>query len=310
MKAINYRAKQISALSVAIILYMFFLIGLLFDFQFPFHKQYKTPAQPLLPHPAVPTTRSKGPAPVRYYTPPQKPQQQTQAIAQQASTQQTQPQPKAPTQQKDPLGVKKSDKKLPKTEKRKTNEKPAIEKKIEPIPRYKKRSRDKWFKDGSAPAEQAPQTGISKQKQRSLATQMNQGFSNYITKQKNEIARYSIPKTNGNRAESLEYEMFVAKLVRAICEASYHRPLTPHTSLVKGHVIGFRITCNQDRTISDFAFTHPSYDCQINEYIEELVRSATLPRLPEIHSEPKLTLPLRISVERQYYARNITLVPA
>ncbi|HBY05982.1 MAG: hypothetical protein UV38_C0002G0266 [candidate division TM6 bacterium GW2011_GWE2_42_60] len=111
-------------------------------------------------------------------------------------------------------------------------------------------------------------------------------------------------------AERLGNELFLNKLVYAICDTSHQRPLPVSRQAIELHTITVWITLSNTRTITEISFEKRSPYPFINRYIEELIQTTSMPQLPFDWHEESLTVPLRVRIEVAPQMKEITLVPA
>lgn len=332
MEPYAHRRKQAYALALATLIYLLFTVAVVIDLRY-YQTEQRT-AEPQkenkAPHP-IHSQQDKGPAPVRFMNIPkqsapttpaspqqQPPQKQTEsAPLQDPATEAYQPQPA----QKKSLESPELKRSAPKVEQRKVEERAQPLEKPQARSEPKKRSKNKWFKprvvtQSSNPASAEKQTsmprkdserGVTRQQ---FASNLSQGFNNFVTQRKKTSFQYSLNRVKGNHAESLEYEMFAGRMVHNICTATNYSPLDLRKALIKEHDIVVQVTCNQNRTIGDITLLQPSYDDQINDYLIAIMKTVSPPKFPSSHTTNTLTFPMKIHISRQYYGRGLRMVPA
>lgn len=154
--------------------------------------------------------------------------------------------------------------------------------------------------------------------QESAARAWDQNFKTYLERRYGK-SEQETDTNNGNgtgtsyakgNAERLGNELFLNKLVYAICDTSHQRPLHISHQSISLHTIIVWITLTNKRTISEISFEKSSQYPFINRYIEELIKTTSMPQLPLDWHEETLTVPLRVRIEVAPQMKEITLVPA
>jgi len=271
---INYRRKQSYAFILACIIYIVIATLLLLELRLNFSSDSSIINNIIKNNsvPFSPRMRSKGPAPIRYISQPKQ-----QNIAKKSPQR---PPPKSMQQQKIKKQISSKNtknsttkKSLPKkiTPKIPIKQQKTKSQKKDSIPRYKKRSKNRWFKKSSLNKTKLNNKNQQRITPNQFVSKLNQGFNNYVIKKRAKEAQYTIPKINGT-TDAIEYEMFIGKMVHTVCDASHLKPLNPYTSLIKKHSIIIKVTCDNKRKISNIIFVKPSYNEQINIYLKNLIK--------------------------------------
>jgi hypothetical protein len=323
----TYRRKQAYAIALATVIYLLFVAVLLLDvhyYQTEQSRRIQEEEEKISAHP-VRSQQDKGPAPVRFMNMPTQSAPQAPIPIPQQPSQQTAPSPVAnpvaamvqpqPASKKSTESPEK-ERIIPKVVERKAEEKPMPQEASQARPEPKKRSKNKWFKpsDSTQPTAQQMSTTQKNSSQnmtrQQFASNLSQGFNNFVTQRKKTSFQYSINRVKGNAAESLEYEMFAGKMVQNICTATHFSPLDLRKALIREHDIIVQVTCHKNRTIGDITFLQPSYDDQINDYLIAIMKTVSPPQFPSNHTTSTLTFPMKIHISRQYYGRGLRMVPA
>ncbi|HBL99027.1 TPA: hypothetical protein DDZ86_05305 [Candidatus Dependentiae bacterium] len=114
----------------------------------------------------------------------------------------------------------------------------------------------------------------------------------------------------GERASQVGHELFMNKLVYAVCDSSNSRPLQLSLQAIPMHIIVLWATITKNRTISEVRFEEKSPYPFINRYIDELMRATPMPQLPTDWHEESLTIPLRVRIQVHPEMKEIRLIPA
>ena len=172
----------------------------------------------------------------------------------------------------------------------------------------KQRSRNKWYKDGAAPEEQAQQPHDYHPSQ--LAA-LADGFCEHMRRQYDKQLPMGVRGMENGSADpkAIEYGMFMYRFDHQLCQESRMRPLHIHDRLIKSHVIEVTVTISRARKVTNITFPKPSYNEQLNDYVRDLLYAMITPQLPASYPENETILPLKIRIDRIYNQDKIWLVP-
>lgn len=302
---LNSRAKKLTALILACIVYLLIVSLLLLDLC-PI-LNLGSP-NPLKEQPSVPIMQQvarKNPAPVRYM---QQPAQSAQAQQQRPVPQaQAKPLPKSQerTLQTQQTATTSSSFLMPPDESQKEEE-PIEQENAEPA--RKPRSRTKWYKEGTAPEEQ---TATGHNFHPSKMAQLADGFHEHMRKQYDKNLPTGVRGAADGSVDpkAIEYGMFLYRFDHQLCDESRMRPLPLHARLIQPHTIQIAVTISRARKVTDVKFVKPSYEEQINDYVRDLLYAMTAPQLPASYAANTAILQLNIRLDRMYHQDKLWLCP-
>lgn len=343
------RHKRFIALLIAVIIYLLIAAALFLETVLVRDKNRHTNTSASQHTAATPNSSNRKAAPVMYMPQPKKPAAPAQTsqpvVAPQMPVQPPQlPTTEKTTEQEKPLTTAK--KTAPKIEERKVIEtpKPPVEQlhKDEPAPiatpaeaiaeavedaeaLARRRSKEKWFKNGVIPNYQPlpmPQAPRASHKREGEANAYSHGMPQYAGNATASHLTKNLYDNHGagaffknaappkDEAQAFEYAMFLSKFNQIFCRQSRMNPMRVHANLIQPHTISLELICTKNRKIRAVRFIQQSYDPQVNDYIEEIIRSIVPPQLPSTFPEEEALMLLRIKMDRVYQQNVICFIPA